>query len=438
MSGFQVVAEGGSGPAPAPASAHAASPGPLAVLPSGADAGAAGAANEARAQRLMLHMPVDVRSASLALIALILSLYALQWAQEIVVPILCGVMTSYALTPIIDRLERWRVPRAAGATLLLSGIVASMGWGAWLLGDQADALIDTVPTVTTTLREMAQRATGKSSPIARVQEAAVQLAAAAGTPDAASAAASAASSGHNRAAAPSAGARLAPPAARPASEAPAPALDARSFLVSGTLGAAAFLGKLAVIFFVALFLMSSGSTFRRKMVKLAGPKLSQKKVTIETLDEITAQIQRYLLVQVGVSVVVGACTWLAFMGLGLNNAGVWGVVAGVTNLIPYVGALLVGGGSAVVALVQFGSPQMALAVGATSFAIHTVIGNVLTPWWMGRASKMSPVAVFIAVLLFGWLWGVWGLLLGVPILLVVKSVCDRVDDLKPVGELLGA
>jgi predicted PurR-regulated permease PerM len=69
--------------------------------------------------------------------------------------------------------------------------------------------------------------------------------------------------------------------------------------------------------------------------------------------------------------------------------------------------------------------------------IHAVAGNLLTPWWTGRTSKMSPVAVFIAVLVFGWLWGVWGLLLGVPILLVVKSVCDHVEDLKSLGELLG-
>jgi len=97
----------------------------------------------------------------------------------------------------------------------------------------------------------------------------------------------------------------------------------------------------------------------------------------------------------------------------------------------------VGAGSAVVALVQFGTADMAVVVGLISFTIHTLIGNVLTPWWMGRASRMSPVAVFLAVLVFGWLWGVAGLLLGVPILLVVKSICDRVEDLKPIGELLG-
>lgn len=82
---------------------------------------------------------------------------------------------------------------------------------------------------------------------------------------------------------------------------------------------------------------------------------------------------------------------------------------------------------------------MAIAIGVASFAIHMVVGNILTPWWIDRASKMSAVAVFITVLVFGWLWGVWALLLGVPILLlVVKSVCDRVDDLKPIGQLLGA
>ena len=120
---------------------------------------------------------------------------------------------------------------------------------------------------------------------------------------------------------------------------------------------------------------------------------------------------------------VGIATGLVFFALGLNQAAVWGVVAA---------------GSAVLGLVQFGTPGMALLIGGSSFVIHTVVGNVLTPWWMGKASKMSPVAVFVSVLIFGWLWGVAGLLLGVPILLVIKSVCDRVEDLKPVGELLGA
>ena len=216
-----------------------------------------------------------------------------------------------------------------------------------------------------------------------------------------------------------------------------PGLNIKDYLWTGTLGAFAFLGQCAVVFFITFFLLASGDTFRRKMVKLAGPRLSQKRITIQALDEITDQIQRYLVVQLAVSVLVGVLTWLVFMWIGLEQAAVWGVVAGITNLIPYLGAVLVGGASALVAFIQFGALDMGMLVGVSSFGIHTIIGNLLTPWWMGRASRMSAFAVFVGVLVFGWLWGVWGLLLGVPILMVVKAICDRVDELNAIGELLG-
>ena len=87
---------------------------------------------------------------------------------------------------------------------------------------------------------------------------------------------------------------------------------------------------------------------------------------------------------------------------------------------------------------QFGSLNMALAVGGASLLIHTLVGNLLTPWLTSRTSRMNPVAVFIGLLAWGWLWGVWGLLLGIPILMIVKAICDRVEDLKPIGEFLGS
>ena len=189
---------------------------------------------------------------------------------------------------------------------------------------------------------------------------------------------------------------------------------------------------------MTLFLLASGDTFRRKMVKLAGPRLSQKKITIQALDEVSTHIQRYLLVQLGTSIIVGVATGLAFFAIGLANAPVWGVVAAVTNLVPYVGAIVLGGASALVGFIQFDSLDKALVIGFAAFAIHGVVGNVITPWWTGRASRMSPFAVFIGVLFFGWLWGAVGLILGTPILMVAKTVCDRIDELKPVGEFLGA
>jgi predicted PurR-regulated permease PerM len=158
---------------------------------------------------------------------------------------------------------------------------------------------------------------------------------------------------------------------------------------------------------------------------------------VQALNEIAEQIQRYLIAQLSISVLVGVATAFAFWVLGLNNAAIWGIAAAVLNLVPYVGSIVLCVVSSLAALTQFGSIEKSLLVGGVSIALHVLSGYVLAPWLTSRASRLNAVAVFIGVLGWGWLWGVWGLLLGTPILMIVKAVCDRVDDLKPVGELLG-
>ncbi len=369
----------------------------------------------AEAQRVLLHMPVDIRSVSLALLAVLASLFALHWAKAVIVPILLGVMFSYALAPTVDLLQRWRLPRPIGAAIVSIGVVALMGWGVYSLADDADALIATLPEVAQKARRaILEKRTAKPSAIDKVQQAANELE-------------KVATGGNNAPAA-----RTAPPPP------PAPRLNVADILWTSTIGLIGFLGQATVVFFITLFLLASGDTFRRKMVKLAGPRLSQKKVTVQALDEISAHIQRFLFVQLATSAVVGVATGVAFYLIGLNHAAVWGIAAGVTNLIPYLGAVIVGAGASVVGFMQFDAIDMGLYVGAVSFAIHAVVGNVLTPWWTGRSSRMNPFGVFVGVLAFGWLWGVWGLLLGTPILMAVKTICDRIDSLKPIGEFLGA
>jgi predicted PurR-regulated permease PerM len=180
--------------------------------------------------------------------------------------------------------------------------------------------------------------------------------------------------------------------------------------------------------------MLSGDTFRRKLLKLAGDSLTSKKITLQALNEITGQIQRYLQVQLLTSALVGVLTWLALHGPGPGKRGGMGHCRrraeprSLCRLARHRGGVGAGG------FMQFGSLNMALAVGGASLVIHTLVGNLLTPWLTSRASRMNPVAVFVGLLAWGWLWGVWGLLLGIPILMIVKSICDRVEDLKPIGE----
>jgi predicted PurR-regulated permease PerM len=172
-------------------------------------------------------------------------------------------------------------------------------------------------------------------------------------------------------------------------------------------------------------------------VKIAGPSLTKKKITLQILGEIDRQIERFLLVQVFTSTVVAIASWLAFRYLGLQQAAFWGLAAGVFNSIPYVGPVIVTGGILAVAFLQFDSIRMALIIGAVSLAITSLEGFLLTPWLTSRAARMNAVAVFVNILFWGWVWNVWGMLLAVPMLMVIKAVCDHVEDFQPVGELIG-
>ncbi len=368
--------------------------------------------------RLPLHMPVDVRSVSLSLLALIATLFALHVASALFIPVLLGLVLSYALSPLVDLLERWRLPRALTAGLLLLGLGAGAVWTVATLSDDATVLIESLPSATQKLRKLVHEKRGQTeSAIDKVQRAAADL---------------------EQVATEGSAAKTAIPRGVTRVRIERERFDIQDYLWSGTLGAVASAGQAVVVLFIAFFLLASGSRFRRKMVKLAGPTFAQKRITVQLLDEITAQIHRFMLVQAFVSVLVGLATGLAFYAVGLEHAAVWGVVAFVLNFVPYLGTVALTAGSGLMAFVQFGSLDMVLLVAGLGMLIHAVSGNLLTPWLTSRTSRMNAVTVFVGVLAFGWLWGVWGLLLGVPILTTVKAICDRVDELKSIGEMMGA
>ncbi|RZL54060.1 MAG: AI-2E family transporter [Variovorax sp.] len=366
-------------------------------------------------ERVMIHMPVDVRSASLVVLAVLASVFALRWAAAVFIPLMLSVMGTYALSPLVDRLQRWKIPRALGAALILLTIAGGVGWTGYSLSGSAAQLVDSLPVAAQKLRvALARGPSQNASALDTFQQAAAQLEQAAQAP-------------------PMQGGRRG--ATRVIIE--RPPFNVRDYLWSGTVGLAGAVGQLTLVAFLTFFALCAGDTFRRKLVKITGDSLQKKKITVHVLDDITGHIQRYLLVQIFTSALVGLATGIAFWSLGLANAAVWGIVAGVTNLIPYVGSIAVMGASSLVAFLQFNTIEMAVVIGGTSLLIHTLIGNLLTPWLTSRTSRMNPVAVFIGVIFWGWLWGIWGLLLGIPIMMVVKAVCDRVEDLQPVGELLG-
>jgi predicted PurR-regulated permease PerM len=154
------------------------------------------------------------------------------------------------------------------------------------------------------------------------------------------------------------------------------------------------------------------------------------------VDEIDGQIERFLLVRLVTAVVVGLLTWLALGWMGVQNAAIWGILAGLFNSIPYFGPIIVSGGLFLVGLVQGGGLTQALQMSAVALAITSLEGWLITPPLMGKAERMSALAVFLGLLLWTWAWGAWGTLLAVPMLVVLKSVADHIERLKPIGRLL--
>jgi predicted PurR-regulated permease PerM len=364
-----------------------------------------------------LKSPVDIRSAALTVVATLLVILVLQQAQEVLIPIVLAVLISYALDPLVWALTKRRVPRGLAAILVLAAALGAAGATAYSLSDEAMAIVEELPQAARQFRREWQdsRRHAEPGPIEKVQKAATEIekTAAATAPEGA---------------APRGVMRV---------QIEEPAFRASDYLWWGSVNAAAFAGQATLILFLVYFLLLSGDGFKRRLVKIAGPTLTRKKITVQILDEINARIERFLAVQVATSLIVAAATWLALSWLGLENAAIWGLVAGVFNSIPYFGPVIVTGGLSVVAYLQFEDVGLTAMAAGIALVITSLEGWLLTPALMGRAASMSPVAIFIGLLFWSWVWGVWGMILAVPMLMIIKAICDYIEDLMWIGELLG-
>jgi predicted PurR-regulated permease PerM len=192
-------------------------------------------------------------------------------------------------------------------------------------------------------------------------------------------------------------------------------------------------GHLVVIFFLVYFLLISGHQVRNRVIEIAGP---ERRMASTIIDDINAQIQRYLLVLLVTANAVAMATWAVLAALGVQHAITWGILAGVFNSMPYFGPVVVSGGLFLVGMVQGGGVAQALQMSGASMLITSLEGWLVTPALMAKAERMSALAVFLGVLLWTWIWGAWGTVLAVPMLVIVKSVADHVAPLRPIGRLM--
>ena len=362
---------------------------------------------------IALQMPVDVRSVALSILAIAAVIMMLRYMQEVFVPLVLGGLLFYALDPLVDWMERHKVPRALGASLVIVALVGGLSSGAYALRFQVMAVVEQLPLAAQRFREAFRDQDGQAGTLSKMQEAAKEI-----EKTADSVAGNDARRGVTKV------------------QIEEPAFAARAYLWAGSLGAVSLAGQALMVLLLTFFLLLSDDLFKRKLVE-GIPTFTRKKLTVQVLDQIADQIERFLLVQVFTSVVVGVATWAGLWAVGLQQPAVWGLMAGVFNSIPYFGPVIVTGGLTVVAFLQFGTFTMALAVAGIALTITSLEGWLLTPTLLSRAANMNQVSVFVGLIFWSWIWGVWGMLLAVPMLMVVKSVCDHVEDLQSVGQFLG-
>lgn len=360
--------------------------------------------------------PWSRQQLSLAIIAAVAVLGVLEWAQSFLISMLLGILFAYTLNPVVRWLEFLRAPRLLGTTIVMLAVVGALVLGGYALRGQTQIILDQLPEAVTRLSYAFTRDSGgEPSTMEKVQTAAstIQEAtdAAAGTPP-----------------------KTGVPATRVVID--APDFDVRRVLLAGSSGVAGVVGQTTMVVFLTFFLLLSGDTYRRKLVRLTGPRLSNKKVTVHILDGINQSIQRYMFMLLVTNVLIGLLTWGALRLVGMETAGAWAVAAGLLHVIPYLGPALTAAGIAMTAFVQFDVLSAALVAGGASLLIATLIGTFVTTWMTGRIASMNIAAVFVLLLFWTWLWGVWGMLLSIPITVILKVVSQHVKPMHALGELL--
>ncbi|WP_354674236.1 AI-2E family transporter [Cupriavidus alkaliphilus] len=349
-------------------------------------------------------------STALMVLAVLFSLYAVHVARDFLVPVVIAVVMAYLLDPLVCALQRLGLARSLASTIVLLALLAALLSGAYLLQGQVESMVNSLPEMASKLsRSVGALLSGDDSMWQKIRRAATVLS----------------------------GTGQPPPARGTQVVVEQSSGQINNMLLAGSVSIFTMAAQAVVVVFLLYFLMLAGDTFKRKFIKMVGTTISEKKISVHMLDEVNRSIRRYMGMLLVTNAGLGVCTWLLLKWLGVDNAGSWSIAAAALHLVPYFGALAIALCLGMVTFMQFGTLGMAAAAAGGSLLIATLIGSVITTWMTGRMARMNAVAVFVALLLFTWLWGVWGMLLAIPLITIAKVVADHIEGMEVVAEFLG-
>jgi predicted PurR-regulated permease PerM len=333
-------------------------------------------------------------------IFVILVIAALKLGSALALPIVVALLLSLLLSSPLGWLKRRRIPESVGAGLLVFGSALLFLASLWFLVDPAVEWMAQAPK---NLARAEQRLRSISRPLQTIQQTAAKV------DDATSVAGS---------------------DAAPVVQLAQPGVMQR---ISG--GSANFAANSVGVMFLSYFLLAAAPMFRRKLAMVL-PLRAQRGQVEDVVREIEVHMSRYLGLSTVINLIVGLLTWALLALLHYPNALLWGAVAGVLNYIPYVGALVTIGVIAFAGLVSFPQPNAALAGAGGFFVINLLESNLITPMLLGRKLPLNAAALFLGLMFFGWMWGITGAVLAVPLTVMVQVVCARIPAVQPVAVFL--
>lgn len=345
--------------------------------------------------------PFGVRSLALTGLLILATFYTLYFGRAFFLPIVLALLLNSLFSPVVRGLKRLRIPNALGAGLVVFGLLGGLGWGVYELSGPAYEWAQKAPQ---TVRRLERKLREFKKPVQTMSKATQQVEKITQV-----------------------GGGQAPQTVQVTTE----TLGERMFSQATDLVAGG-----VVMIILLFFLLASGDLFLRKLIRVL-PSLADKKRAVDIARQIETDISSYLLTITAINLALGLAVWGILSFLGVPNPLLWGALAMVTNYIPYLGAMVMIAVLAMVGFLSFESTTQAMMVPLSFVGLNLLESYLVTPLVLGHRLTLNPVVIFLGLTFWGWLWGITGALLAVPIMVVLKIFCDHTEPLRPIGEFLG-
>jgi len=349
----------------------------------------------------LLQGPFDIRSVALTGLFVLALFYTMYFLRPVLLPVVLGLMLSYLFRPVVRAMAKMGVNAHVGAAILLVSLVALIGYGVSYLATPAAGWLEKAPYG---LQHLQQKLLPLKKPMEKMAAASgeIEKLTASGAPGVASS-----------------------------------VVEVRQNRMSDVLFGRTpeFLISTVLLLILLYFLLAYDAVFLGKVIKLM-PTLKDKKRAVSIAHEIAAHVSKYLLTITLINIGLGTAVGLVVGFMGLSNPIMWGTMVALLNFVPYLGALTGILCMTIGAVLSFDNLGYAMAFPAVYLSIATIEGNFITPYVMGRSLTLNPVIILLSLTFWGWMWGIAGIILAVPILAAFKIFCAHIEEMEPIAEFL--